>query len=341
MAGVAQSVTQSIERQLSRFSPAMALLLLGPIFGELVSAHQSLFEFINPLAFILSALPYGFGAIICRELTVRWGKGWVSLVLLALAYGLYEEALVARSVWDPDWAELGALRDYSYWQGVVWTYLAVLLHFHLTISILSSVVLAEILFPAQRHASWVTDRQLRWCFVGLGLWLPVLVLLNPFMPTLLALVGTVSAIAALVWTAHRLPVQVLPPQTGRNVAPVWYGVVAALNTTAVFVLVFILPEADPAWLPAWQVSLGIVVAFDLLAFALILRWSGNGAAWDDRHKLALIAGFSAFYLVVGASKGVGGWVVLAAAIWGFRRVWQRLKTARSGSELAHGMQPVS
>jgi len=83
-------------------SPGTALLLLGPICGELISGHQTLFEFLNPLAFILSSLPYGFGAIICRELTVRWGKGWVSLVLLGIAYGIYEEFVVARSVWDPD-----------------------------------------------------------------------------------------------------------------------------------------------------------------------------------------------------------------------------------------------
>jgi hypothetical protein len=163
------TITTMIDRQLSKLSPAMALLLLGPIFGELISAHQSLFQFINPLTFLLTALPYGCGAIVCRELKIRWGKGWFSLVLLALAYGLYEEALVARSVWDPDWAELGPLRDYTVWQGVTWTYFEVLLHFHLTISILSSVVLAEILFPAQRRASWVNNRQLMWCFVGLAL----------------------------------------------------------------------------------------------------------------------------------------------------------------------------
>jgi hypothetical protein len=49
---------------MKRLSPGVALLLLGPVLGELVSGHQTLFEFVNPLAFVLSALPYGFGAII-------------------------------------------------------------------------------------------------------------------------------------------------------------------------------------------------------------------------------------------------------------------------------------
>jgi hypothetical protein len=321
-------------------SPALALLLLGPIFGELISAHQTLFEFINPLSFVLSALPYGCGAIICRELKVRWGKGWFSLVLLGLAYGLYEEGLVARSVWDPDWAELGALRDYSFWQGVVWTYLAVLLHFHLTISILCSVVLAEILFPARRHESWVTDRQLGWCFLGLGLWLPVLVLINPFTPPLPALVFTVSAIAALIAAARLVPARILPPRSGSDGAPRRYGVVATVNTTAVFVAVFVLPELDPAWLPPWPATVAFVAAADLIAFLLVLRWSGNGAAWNDRDRLALIAGFSAFYLLVGASKGVGGILVLIAVVWGFRRVWRRLR-AQEGPATEHGIPGAS
>ncbi len=327
---------QSLERQLSRLSPAAALLLLGPIFGELVSAHQTLFQFMNPLSFVLSALPYGFGAIICRELKVRWDKGWFSLVLLGLAYGLYEEGLVARSVWDPDWAELGALSGYSYWRGVVWTYLAVLLHFHLTISILCSVVLAEILFPAQRQKSWVTNRQLGWCFAGLGLWLPVLVLINPFTPTPFALVGTVSAIAALVWAARMVPSRILPPRSGVALSAVWYGVVAGMNTTIVFILVFVLPELDLAWLPPWPVTFVLVAALDLFGFLLILRWSGNGASWNDRDRLALIIGFAAFYLAVGASKGLEGWLVLFAAIWGFRKLWMRLRPQDAGAAVGVG-----
>ncbi len=320
---------------LSTLSPAMTLLLLGPIFGELISGHQSLFEFINPLAFILSALPYGFGALICRELTVRWGKGWFSLVLLGLAYGVYEEALVARSVWDPEWAELGALRGYTYWRGVTWTYLAVLLHFHLTISILCSVGLANLLFPEARGKSWLTNRQLAGCFVGLALWSPVLALLNLFMPTLPALVGTIGAIAGLMTAAWAVPARVFPPRAGTSTAPVWYGVVGAVTMTIVFVWVFMLPEVDPAWLPAWPVTLALVAALDLGAFALILHWSGNGAAWDDRHRLALIIGFAAFFLVMGVFKdldeGFGGSsLVTLAAVWYFRKLWGQVHARTVG-----------
>lgn len=323
---------------MKRLSTTMTLLLLSPLLGELVSAHQTLFQFINPIAFVLTALPYGFGALICRELTVRWGKGWASLVLLGIAYGLYEEAVVARSFWDPDWAELGALRDYTYWRGVTWTYAEVLIHFHLTISIVSSVALAHILHPEHRHESWLSNRGLAICFVGLALWTPALVVINPFMPPIGGFALAWLAILGLGILAWRLPAQIFPPSQGTATRPVWYGVVGAVNMTVVFVAVFMLPEADPGWLPSWPVTFIFVALVDLGAFWLVLRWSGNGTAWDDRHRLALVSGLLAFFIVMNVFKdldeGFGGSIlVAAAAVWGLRKLWRETRARCTGGEV--------
>lgn len=304
----------------------MALLFLSPMFGELVSGHQTLFQFINPLNFILSALPYGCGAILCRELKIRWGKGWFALVLLGIAFGIYEEAIVARSFWDPDWAELGALRDYSYWQGVTWTYAEVLIHFHLTISILCSVVVAEIIYSDRRQETWVGNRGLIACGVGLVLWMPALMLLNPFMPPPAGFLLSWLAIAGLIYLAWRLPARVFPPRTGQSIHPCWYGVIAALNMTLVFVSVFVLPEMNPAWLPAWPAVFAFVALLDVFVFWIIMRWSGNATAWDDRHKLALVIGLLAFFIVMDFLKDLGSdftglSIVALLTIWGFRKLW--------------------
>jgi hypothetical protein len=314
---------------MKRLSPGVTLLLVAPIFGELVSGHQSLFEFLNPLSFVLTALPYGFGAIICRELTVRWGKGWFSLVLLGIAYGMYEEAIVARSMWDPEWAELGALRDYSFWQGVTWTFAEVLIHFHLTISILCSVVVAHLLFPERRSESWTTNRGLTACFVGLALWMPALWALNPFVPTIPSMTLSMLIIAGLVYAARRLPAQVFPARAGTSTRPLWYGVAAAVNMTLVFVSVFVLPESDPSWLPSWPITFGFVALLDVLLFWLVLRWSGNGTTWDDRHKLALVIGMLAFFigfdLLTDFAEGFGGLSIVAVVtIWALAKLSARV-----------------
>jgi hypothetical protein len=313
---------------MKRLTPGVALLLLAPALGELVSGHQTLFEFINPLAFVLTALPYGFGALICRELRVRWGVGWFSLALLGIAYGIYEEAIVARSVWDPDWAELGALRDYSYWRGITWTYAQVLIHFHLTISIISSVALAEILYPDRRHERWVSKRGLVVCFVGLALWMPALMAANPFVPPSGGFALAWVAIAGLAYGAWRLPAQVFPSRSGTGARPPWYGVVAAVNMTVVFLAVFMLPEENPPWLPPWPVMFAFVAVLDAVAFWLIMRWSGDGTDWDDRHKLALVSGMLAFFIAFDVLKDVnegfgGSSIVAVLTAWGLRKLWVR------------------
>lgn len=313
-------------RGTGRVGPALTLLFLAPVLGELVSGHQSLFEFVNPITFLVLALPYGFGALLCRELMVRWRKGWLCLLLLGLAYGIYEEALVARSVWDPEWAELGAIGAYSFWHGITWTYAAVLLHFHATVSIGASVVLAHVVYPERRHEPWLTWPWFACCGLGLALWMPALMLLHPFRPPAWALVAAVLSLVGLVVLSRRVRDPVVVPRPERSVAPRWYALVAALNTTAVFVVVFVLPEAAP-WLPPWPVSLGLVLLADVVTAWLILRWSGGGRRCDDRHKLALVTGVLAFFVVVGSAQDLeerfGGHVIVGiltvAALW---RLWR-------------------
>jgi hypothetical protein len=103
-------------------------------------------------------------------------------------------------------------------------------------------------------------------------------------------------------------------------------VAAAINMTLVFLAVFTLPEANPSWLPPWPVMFAAVAALDAATFWLILRWSGNGTAWDDRHKLALVIGLLAFFIVFDVLKdvteGFGGSIFVAiGAVWGLRTLW--------------------
>jgi len=313
---------------MKRLQPGVALLLMGPLLGELLSGHQTPLEFINPLNFMITALPYGFGAVICRELTIRWGKGWLSLVLLGIAFGLYEEAIVARSFWDPQWSELGVLGDYTYWQGVTWTYAEALIHFHLTISMISSVVLTEIIYFDRRQEQWVNNRGLAACFVGLALWMPVLMVLNPFVPPLSGFMIAGITIAGLVYAAWRLPARIFPLHPGRSIPPFWYGVIGAANMTVVFMTVFILPEINPPWLPRWPVMFAFIALLDALTFWLVMYWSGNGTDWDDRHKLALIIGMLAFFIVFIGLRDIsesfsGSSIIAVVTIWSLLKLWSR------------------
>jgi len=86
-----------------RIPPALTLFLLSPIVGELLSGSSPPSEFFQPFGFTIMALLYGGGAILCRELKIKWRKGMGSLVLLGTAYGVIEEGLMVASFQNPGW----------------------------------------------------------------------------------------------------------------------------------------------------------------------------------------------------------------------------------------------
>lgn len=45
---------------------------------------------------------YG-GALLIREVTRRTGRGWRTIVVLALAFGVLQEALLTQSLFNPDY----------------------------------------------------------------------------------------------------------------------------------------------------------------------------------------------------------------------------------------------
>src|SRR5690349_72697 len=56
---------------------------------------------------------YGAGAILIREIVRARGGGWASIVLLATAYGLFEEGFVTQSLFNPEYLHLRLL-DFGY-----------------------------------------------------------------------------------------------------------------------------------------------------------------------------------------------------------------------------------
>ena len=50
---------------------------------------------------LANLLLYGPGALLIRELKVRWRKGWLAVFILAAAYVVAEEGLMLNTLFDP------------------------------------------------------------------------------------------------------------------------------------------------------------------------------------------------------------------------------------------------
>ena len=141
--------------------PVFAVLLLAPALGEWLSgATPPLDMVVWPPGLVLLVSLYGCGALLCREIARNHGLGLRGLCLLAAAYAVFEEALVDRFWFDPRPAAEGGLGRYSeVWHTNV-VLAANLTVFHVAVSIVSTIVLVELLFPEHRDRPWVGRRGL-------------------------------------------------------------------------------------------------------------------------------------------------------------------------------------
>ena len=273
-------------------SPAVVLLFLSPVIGELLSGSAPPAEFFNPLGFIMLAILYGGGAILVRESTHRWGKGWPTLLVLGAAYGIAEEGLMCKSFFDPNWMDLGPLGNYGRWVSVNWVWALELTIYHCVFSIAIPILLVGILFPAKRMQAWMTRRELWLLFV---LWVEnaafIFLFISKFWPPVVHYLVTMAVTAGLCIMAWRLPNPVLGEK--KAVRAFWFLPVGFLGTIALFFLVWVVPKTGihPLFTMLLMAGLAVVIGWR------VLRMSG-GAGWSERHKLSLVSGALGFFILL-------------------------------------------
>src|SRR2546426_8466521 len=152
--------------------PLLFLLLLTPGIPEYLSASSQITLLVlNPILFFLflgaNIGLYGSGVILIREAMIRWKKGWVTVFLLGVAYGIVEEGLALWTLFNPLAQPVGNLGFYGHWLGVNWVWTVGLLIFHSVYSIGLPIFLFGLAFPELKRKSLVSMRGIRISLVGL------------------------------------------------------------------------------------------------------------------------------------------------------------------------------
>ena len=97
-------------KTLHRIAPALALLIIAPLIAEFLLGDFN----IRQIGFVVVFIPvYGAGALLVREITRRAGRGWPTLLLLALAYALILEGFTNQTLFNPNYAGQRLL-DYGF-----------------------------------------------------------------------------------------------------------------------------------------------------------------------------------------------------------------------------------
>jgi hypothetical protein len=296
------------------FGPGLALFFLAPAIGELTCGNTPPRMFFNPLAIVLLGVLYGGGAILVRETTRRWNKGWLTLLALGAAYAWVEEGLAVKTYFNPEGAP-GYLGSYGRWLDVNWVWSLDLTFYHAIYSIAVPILLVELMFPSRRTERWAG----RWTQVILGALLIIEVLLGyiyfgaegvantpPYRPALGPYLGAVVLVVALVVLARYLPAGRTPrteplgpdaalpaPTLPRAPRPVWLWLTGFLGTILFMFDMWALPHLG---LLPWATFLITAACAVVVGWLLVRMWRG-GAAWTDRHRLALVAGPLTFFML--------------------------------------------
>ena len=291
------------------WKPLFALLVLAPFSGELLSGSAPPREMINPFTFGLLVMLYGSGAVLIREFVRRWGKGWPSILLLGLAYGIYEEGIVVRSFFDPTWQDLGQLGEYGRWLGVNWVWTADLTLFHAVVSIAIPILLVELAFPEQRHRLWVTRRGLKIHGLLFGSMALIGTGFGKHAPPL-GYVGCALVIAVLIGLARRWPDR--DPATVQHREPPrqWrIGLLGFLGMVGFLITMWIIPENEPPALISFLACLALPVLVYWRAARLGIR------SWGPRQQWALAAGALSFWIGLAFMLVAGPDMPIAGALF--------------------------
>lgn len=246
--------------------PVVALLLLAPILGELLSGSSPPAEYFQPLTFLLLTLLYGTGALLIRETVRRWNKGWLAIFLMGMAYGIFEEGIMVRSFFDPTWGDLGLLATYGRWIGINWIWSIALTIFHAVVSISIPIALTELLFPKYRNTPWLGKRGYTISLILFA----VNILLGPFFGMKITALGMIASslsisllvLLANIWTEDE-------DQVKTSIAPPQWKVILAGFTAMIGLIIgmWILPALSFPWLLTF-------------IFLCIVPWTGYG--WFKR-----------------------------------------------------------
>ena len=281
--------------------PLLCLLILTPGIPEYLSgsSNMALLVISPPVFFLLLAANlglYGSGVILIREAKIRWNKGWASVFLLGAAYGIVEEGLALRTLFNPASPVVGNLGVYGHWLGVNWVWTVGLLIFHSVFSIGLPIFIFGLAFPDLKSKSLVSMRGIRLSILALTADSALLSIFVNYWPAEIwgLLIFSSIVVALLVFAAKILPANFLKPVRAE---PRWRPRSFFLIGAIFF----------PTTLIAGGLAAGanlfppVVMLFDVAASLWILRlvYRSMGRNLNQAHKVAFAFGLISPIVIFG------------------------------------------
>lgn len=325
--GSAVQITESPRNR--GFLPAIALFFIAPLVAEFLLGNLPIK--LLPALVVLAPM-YGGGALLIRELVRRNGRGWPSIVLLGLAYGILEEAFTTQSLFNPDYLGMKMKLLEPAWiptlgVGAAWTVFVLTIHTVWSISV--PIALVEALTGEGAEKPWLG--RIGWAAVcvlfafGIGATTIMSYKHDHFLSSRWQLLSSALICIVLITTAFAIPRRTRqnPGATGGIIFSPWIAGLIALIAGSAMMLVPL------GW--GWgAVAARLAIDAGMAAFILIAS-RRNG--WSPQHKVALAGGAALAYAwhafvqhpIMGSifAARVGNAIFAAGAIWLITAAWRR------------------
>ncbi len=280
--------TDNMPNPSRRIAPAIALFFVAPLVAEFLLGDLPI-KLLGAL--IVLAPMYGGGAVLVREVARCAGKGWPTILVLAFAYAVFEEAFTTQTLFNPNYLHLNLhLLEPAYIAalgiGIWWTVFVLTLHTVWSISV--SIALVESLVPESASLPWLgpigltTDAIL--FALGAVASTAMEIRQDHFMASTRQFVVAAIICIVAIGTAFLFPGNSKPRFPGRVPGP-WLLGFGALVAGSIFLVV---PQK---W--AWG-AVAIYAALDVAAIAMIGVFS-NRPEWGPQHRLGLAGGAALAY----------------------------------------------
>ena len=131
----------------------LVLAIATPGIPEYLTGSSNFSEIVfSPPSFFVTLFfnigMYTAGALLIREFSVRFGKGWVSILLLGCAYGIMEEGIAVHSFFLSSTESIAStLAVYGRFAGVDWSLVLGIDLFHSIFSIALPLLLLKLAYP--------------------------------------------------------------------------------------------------------------------------------------------------------------------------------------------------
>jgi hypothetical protein len=306
--------------------PAIGLIFLAPLVAEFLLGNLP----ITMLPALVMLVPlYGGGALLIRESVRRAGRGWPSILLLALAYGVLEEGFTTQSLFNHNYLSLNLhLLQPAFIPalgiGGWWTVFVLALHTIWSISM--PIALVEATVPETATTPWLSRAGLgvvAFFFAAGAAGMTLMsIRQDHFVASTSQLTAAAAVVLCLVWAAF-LPRPASGPFAAGFLPNPWLlGVLALVAGSAILLL----PQQWGWWAVAAILIVELGAAWAVFAFS---RHEG----WSMRHKLALASGAVLAYawhgfIEVPAIGGTGPAVRVGNAVFALSAVVLIAYTAR-------------